>query len=284
MEVGAAIFFTEYSMAPTELAPALEQRGFDSLWVAEHSHIPVSRRFTLPGGMELTRQYYDVMDPFVTLSAAAAVTTRLKLGTAVCLVVQRDTIQTAKLVASLDQLSGGRFLFGIGCGWNAEEMEDHGTVYETRTLKMREQIEAMKEIWAKDTSEYHGRIVNFPRMTARPKPVQKPNPPVIVGGAFRLAARRALRYGDGILPQGPAAGSGDPEEFMPHWREMVAAAGRDPRSLSVTLGMAPEDLDRLRALGDLGVDRVTVRLPAAASDEILPILDRWARLIRRLGD
>jgi alkanesulfonate monooxygenase SsuD/methylene tetrahydromethanopterin reductase-like flavin-dependent oxidoreductase (luciferase family) len=126
--------------------------------------------------------------------------------------------------------------------------------------------------------------VNFPKMTARPKPVQRPHPPVIVGGAFRLAARRALRYGDGILPQGPAAGSGDPEEFLPRWREMVAAAGRDPRSLSVTLGTAPEDLDRLRRLGELGVDRVTVRLPAAASDEILPVLDRWARLIRRLAN
>ena len=165
MEIGAAIFFTDYSMAPTELAVALEQRGFDSLWVAEHSHIPVTRRFTLPGNMELSKQYYDVMDPFVTLSAAAAVTTRLKLGTGVCLVIQRDTIQTAKSVASLDQVSKGRFLFGIGCGWNAEEMEDHGTVYETRTLKMREQIEAMKEIWSKDKPEYHGKIVDFPPMT-----------------------------------------------------------------------------------------------------------------------
>ncbi len=144
MEIGAAIFFTDYSMAPTELAVVLEERGFDSLWVAEHSHIPVTRRFSHPlDDQALTKEYYDVMDPFVTLSAAAAVTTRLKLGTAVCLVIQRDTIQTAKLVASLDQVSKGRFLFGIGCGWNAEEMEDHGTVYETRTKKMREQIEAM---------------------------------------------------------------------------------------------------------------------------------------------
>src|SRR5712671_4577588 len=167
MDIGAAIFFTDYSITPTELAIALEQRGFDSLWVAEHSHIPVTRRFNVPGG-ELTKQYYDVMDPFVTLSAAAAVTKRLKLGTGVCLVIQRDTIQTAKLVASLDQVSNGRFLFGIGCGWNAEEMEGHGTVYETRTLKMREQIEAMKEIWTKSKPEYHGEIVNFPPMMTWP--------------------------------------------------------------------------------------------------------------------
>ena len=283
MEIGAAIFFTDYSITPTELAVALEQRGFDSLWVAEHSHIPVNRRFSLPGGMELSKQYYDVMDPFVTLSAAAAVTTRLKLATGICLVIQRDTIQTAKLVASLDQVSKGRFLFGIGCGWNAEGMEDHGTVYETRTLKMREQIEAMKEIWTKDQPEYHGEIVDFPPMTTWPKPVQKPHPPIIVGGAFRFAARRAIRYGDGLLPQAPSAGSGSPEEFMPRLRQMAEEAGRDPQSLSVTLGGAPEDLDLLRRNRDLGITRMTVRLPPAKSDEILPLLDRWAKLIRQLA-
>jgi probable F420-dependent oxidoreductase len=278
MEIGAAIFFTDYSMAPTELAMALEQRGFDSLWVAEHSHIPVTRRFNVPGG-QLTKQYYDVMDPFVTLSAAAAVTTRLKLGTGVCLVIQRDTIQTAKLVASLDQVSKGRFLFGIGCGWNAEEMEDHGTVYETRTLKMREQIEAMKEIWSKDKPEYHGKIVDFPPMQTWPKPVQKPHPPIVVGGAFRLAARRAIRYGDGLIPFAAAAGSDSPQEFMPRLREMAKAAGRDPQTLSVTLGGAPEDPDQLKRNRDLGIARMTVRLPPAKADEILPLLDRWAKLI-----
>src|ERR1700726_468570 len=180
MEFGASIFFTDYSISPTELAMAMEERGLDALWLAEHSHIPVPRRTPAPGGGELPKRYYDVMDPFVTLAAAASVTERLKLGTGVCLVIQRDTIQTAKLVASLDHVSGGRFLFGIGCSWNAEEMEDHGAVYETRTLKMREQIEAMKEIWTKDKPEYHGEIVDFPPMTTWPKPVQKPHPPVIV--------------------------------------------------------------------------------------------------------
>src|SRR6266581_971435 len=279
MQFGASIFFTEYSMSPGELAVALEDRGFDSLWVAEHSHIPVTRRFTLPGSMELTRQYYDVMDPFVTLAAAAVVTKRLKLATAICLVIQRDTIQTAKSVASLDQVSGGRFLFGIGGGWNAEEMEDHGTVYATRFQKMREQIEAMKVIWTQDIAEYHGEIVDFPPMIARPKPVQKPHPPVIIGGAFRLAARRAIRYGDGLLPQAPSAGSGSPEEFMPQLRRMAEEAGRDPQSLSVTLGGAPEDLDLLKRNRDLGIARMNVRLPPAKEGEILPILDRWAKLI-----
>jgi probable F420-dependent oxidoreductase len=280
MEIGASIFFTDYSMAPGDLAVALEQRGFDSLWVAEHSHMPVIRRFTHPlGEAALTKEYFDVMDPFVTLSAATAVTTRLKLGMAICLVIQRDTIQTAKLVASLDRVSKGRFLFGIGCGWNAEEMEDHGTAYETRTLKMREQIEAMKLIWTQDSAEYHGRIVDFPPMRAWPKPMQQPYPPIIVGGAFRFAARRAIRYGDGILPAAPSVGSGSPEEFMPRFRKMAEEAGRDPASLSVTLGGAPEDLGVLRRNRDLGVTRMTVRLPAAKADEILPVLDRWAKLI-----
>src|SRR5215472_7629838 len=284
MEIGAAIFFTDYSMAPTDLAVALERRGFDSLWVAEHSHMPVTRRFTHPPGKAaLTREYFDVMDPFVTLSAAAAVTKRLKLATAICLVIQRDTIQTAKLVASLDQVSKGRFMFGIGCGWNAEEMEDHGTAYETRTLKMREQIEAMKKIWTKDTAEYHGQIVDFAPMQTWPKPAQQPHSPVIVGGAFRLAARRAIRYGDGILPAAPSAGSGSPEDFMPRFRKMAEEAGRDPASLSVTLAGAPEDLALLRHNRDFGVTRMMVRLPPAKEQEILPILDRWAKLIPQVN-
>jgi probable F420-dependent oxidoreductase len=283
MEFGASIFFTEYSISPAELAVALEERGFASLWVAEHSHMPIKRRFTHPlGEAALTKEYFDVMDPFVTLSAAAVVTKRLKLATAICLVIQRDTIQTAKSVASLDQISQGRFLFGIGCGWNAEEMEDHGTVYETRALKMREQIEAMKEIWSKDIAEYHGKIVDFPPMNSWPKPVRKPHPPIIVGGAFRLAARRALRYGDGILPAAPGAGSGGPEEFIPRWRQMAEEAGRDPKTLSVYLGGAPEDVDALKRYRDLGVTGVNVRLPPARADEILPVLDRCAKLIGQL--
>src|SRR5438105_11506117 len=276
MEFGASIFFTDYSISPAELAVALEERGFDALWAAEHSHIPASRRTPAPGGGELAKRYYDVMDPFVTLPAAAVATKRLKLATGVCLVIQRDTIQTAKQVASLDQISGGRFIFGIGGGWNAEEMEDHGTVYATRMLKMREQIEAMKAIWTQDTAEYHGEIVDFPAMQTWPKPVQQPHPPVIVGGAFQYAARRAIRYGDGLIPQAPDRGSGAVEEFLPRFRQMAAEAGRDP--LPVTLGGAPEDLDELRRFRDLGVARMNVRLSAENADAILPVLDRWARL------
>src|SRR6185312_10285589 len=197
MDFGASMFLTDYSMAPGELAQALEQRGFESLWAPEHSHIPASRRSPFPGGGDLPKQYYDVMDPFVTLTAAAMATTTLKVGTGVCLMNQRDPIQTAKLVASIDQVSSGRFLFGIGVGWNAEEMEDHGTTFATRAKLVRERIEAMKEIWTKSKAEYHGEFVNFDPMMTWPKPVQKPHPPVIVGGAFPQSARRAIRYGEG---------------------------------------------------------------------------------------
>ncbi len=280
MEFGASIFFTDYSITPADLAVALEQRGFDSLWAAEHSHIPVPRRTPPPGGGELAKRYYDVMDPFVTLTAAAAATKKLKVGTGVCLVIQRDTIQTAKLVASIDQVSGGRFLFGIGGGWNAEEIEAHGTVFATRMKKMREQIEAMKEIWTKDTAEYNGDIVKVPSMQTWPKPVQKPHPPVLLGGAFPWAARRAVRYGDGWYPN---ASSGDPEVYLPQLRQMAAEAGRDPNSLTVTIGGVAEDLKQLQRFRDLGVVRANVSLPAEGPDQVLPILDRWAKLIRQFN-
>jgi len=187
MEFGAAIFFTDYSMAPVELAVALEERGFESLWAPEHSHIPLSRLSPFPQGGDLPKKYYDVMDPFVTLSAAAGATKRLKVGTGICLVVQRDPIQTAKQVATLDQISGGRFLFGIGAGWNAEEMADHGTDFASRFEVMRERVEAMKAIWTKSKPEYDGKFVKFAPMMTWPKPHQKPHPPVIVGGAFPMA-------------------------------------------------------------------------------------------------
>ena len=218
--------------------------------------------------------------PVCDAGAAAAVTKRLKLGTGVCLVIQRDTIQTAKLVASIDQVSKGRFLFGIGGGWNAEEIENHGTEFISRFKKMREQIEAMKEIWTKSTAEYHGDIVNFSPMMTWPKPVQKPHPPVILGGAFPWAARRAVRYGDGWYPN---ASSGNPQEYLPRFRQMAEEAGRDPKSLPVTLGGAPEDPDMLKRYRDLGVVRVNFPVPPAKADEVLPILDRVAKLKQQVG-
>jgi probable F420-dependent oxidoreductase len=279
MEFGVSIFFTDYSITPAALAIALEERGFESVWAAEHSHIPVPRRTPPAGGGELAKRYYDVMDPFVTLTAAASATKKLKVATGICLVIQRDTIQTAKLVASIDQVSGGRFLFGIGGGWNVEEIEAHGTEFSSRMKKMREQMEAMKEIWTKTTAEYTGEIVRVPSMRTWPKPVQKPYPPILVGGAFPWAARRAIRYGDGWYPN---ASSGKPEEYMPRFWKMAEEAGRDPKALSVTIGGAPEDLDQLKRFRDLGAARAVVTLPAEGADQILPLLDRWAELIRQV--
>ena len=282
MQIGAAMFFTDYSMAPTELGRALEERGFESMWAPEHSHIPLSRKSPFPSGGELPKQYYDAMDPFVMLSAAAAATKKLKLGTGVCLVIQRDTIQTAKAVASLDQVSGGRFLFGIGGGWNQDEMEDHGTVYATRFKKMREQIEAMREIWTKSKPEYHGETVDFPPMMTWPKSVQNPLP-VIVGGAFPHGARRALRYGNGWIPHSRRPQYEDVTDFLPQFRQMAAEAGRDPAEVPVTVWGAPENADRLQRYRDQAVARVVVSLPSEPAAKTLPRLDRWAELIRHIG-
>jgi probable F420-dependent oxidoreductase len=283
MQIGAAMFFTDYSMSSVELAKALEERGFESVWAPEHSHIPLTRKTPFAGGGELPKQYYDVMDPFVTLAAAAAATRTIKLGTGVCLVIQRDTIQTAKLVASIDQVSGGRFLFGIGGGWNQDEMEDHGTVYATRFKKMREQIEAMKAIWTENKPEYHGEIVDFPPMMTWPKPVQKPHPPVIVGGMFPHAARRALRYANGWIPHSRRPHYEDVTDFLPEFRQMAAEAGRDLAEVPVTVWGVQPDYDRLRRCEEQGVARGVVQLAPEKADTTLPILDRWAELIRRLG-
>ena len=282
MDFGAAMFFTDYSMSPGELGCALEQRGFESLWAPEHSHIPTSRASPFPSGGALPKKYYDVMDPFVTLTAAAAATTTLKIGTGVCLVQQRDPIQTAKLVASIDQLSQGRFLFGVGNGWNAEEMQDHGTAFNTRHKLARERIEAMKAIWTQDTAEYHGEFVNFDPMQAWPKPVQKPHPPVIVGGAFPYGARRAIRYGDGWVPHASRPQYGDVSDFLPQFRKMAAEAGRDPASLPLTMFSVVEELGRLTHYRDIGIARVVVTLPSARADTVLPILDLWAERRQKL--
>ena len=285
MHVGAAMFFTDYAMAPGALAQALEARGFESVWAPEHSHIPLSRQSPYPPGGDLPKQYYDAMDPFVSLTAAAAATTRLRIGTGVALVVQRDPIQTAKQVASLDQISHGRFLFGVGAGWNAEEMADHGTTdFKGRHRLMRERIEAMRAIWTDEPAEYHGQTVDFPPMIARPRPVQRPHPPVIVGGAFPYGARRALRYGDGWIPHATRPQYDDVTAFMPEFRLMAEAAGRDPASVPVTVFGPREDVERLKSWREAGVARVVVSLPAAGAEVVLPILDRWAGILRTLAD
>ena len=283
MDFGASMFFTDYSMTSANLAKALEERGFESIWAAEHSHIPLSRKSPWGGGGELPKQYYDVMDPFVTLTAAACVTKTLRLGTGVCLVNQRDPIQTAKLVASIDQVSGGRFLFGVGNGWNQDEMENHGTVFASRHKLVRERIEAMKAIWTQTKAEYHGEFVNFDPMMTWPKPVRKPHPPVIIGGAYPYAARRAVRYGDGWIPLAGRPGQyGDVFDYVPKFREMLTEAGRDATTFPISLFSSSDDLDTLKRYRDLGIVRAVVSLPAAKEDVVLPILDRVAALMRQI--
>ena len=283
MKLGAAMFFTDYSMSPGELAVALEERGFDSVWSPEHSHIPLARESAFPSGGELPKKYYDAMDPFVALMAAAAVTKTLKVGTGICLIAQRDPIQTAKLVASIDQLSGGRFLFGVGNGWNKDEMANHGTVFETRHKLARERIEAMKAIWTKSKPEYHGDMVEFGPMMTWPKPIQKPHPPILVGGAFPYGARRALRYGDGWMPHRVRPKYANVRDLIPNYRQMAADAGRDLATVPVSIWGAKEDEDMLKRDRDEGVVRVIVSLDSAKSDVILPELDRWAKLLQKVA-
>lgn len=286
MEYGVSLFFTDYSIGPVELGRAAEERGFDSLWTPEHSHIPVSRNSPFYHGGELPKKYFDVMDPFVTLSAVAAATKTIKIGTGICLIIQRDTIQTAKSVASLDQISNGRFLFGIGGGWNAEEMADHGTTdFKGRFKLMKEQVTAMREIWTKSTSEFSGTYVNFPAMMTWPKPVQKPYPPVIIGGAFPHAARRAIAYADGWIPHAnrPEYGDGDIASKMPEFFEMVKSAGRDPAEVPVTAFNVPLDADLLKRYRDAGISRAVFALEPVSEEETLTKLDEVATTVREAG-
>ncbi len=280
MKFAASMFFTDYSMTPGELGKAMEERGFESLWAPEHSHIPAAPKVKFPYGGDIPKKYYDIMDPFVCLTAAAMATTTLRLGTGVCLLAQRDPIQTAKLVASLDHISNGRFIFGIGSGWLQDEIENHGVAFKDRHKVVRERVEAMKAIWTQDVAEYHGEFVNFDPMSTWPKPVQKPHPPILVGGAFPHSARRAIRYADGWMPQVTAEATTDLGELIPRFRQMAAEAGREPDSLSISVWGQTGDLERMKRFRDLGADRVATSLDSAKADVILPVLDRWAEIIR----
>jgi probable F420-dependent oxidoreductase len=281
MQIGLTIFPTEYSIQPTDLALEAEARDFESLWLPEHSHIPANRKSPWPGGAELPKYYCETYDPFVSLGAAAAVTKKIKLATGICLVVERDPIHTAKEVSTIDRLSAGRFIFGVGGGWNAEEMANHGTVFETRFKMMRERILAMKEIWTQPTPKFAGEFVQFDKMMQWPKPVQRPHPPIIVGGGFPHAAKRAIAYGDGWMPIG---GRADPLEILPQFRKMAKEAGRHPASLSFSIYGGPTDPEVLKRYRDAGVNRVVLRLPSQSRDEVLPMLDDSAPVVRALSD
>jgi probable F420-dependent oxidoreductase len=278
MDYGVLMFATEYAIAPDELARALEERGFESLWLPEHTHIPASRQSPWPGGGELPREYWSTYDPFIALTAAAAATRRLKLGTGICLVIERDPIITAKEVASLDRLSGGRVLFGIGGGWNAEEMAHHGTRFKTRWRLLRERVLAMKEIWTKDEAEFHGEFVSFDRIWADPKPLQKPHPPILMGGDGPTTFDRVVEFADGWMPIVRPGRS--PVEKIPALRERLERAGRDPRSVPVSMCFVPPKKPALDAFQAAGVERASFGLPSEPRDKVLPLLDAYAALIR----
>jgi len=281
MHFGVQMFATDEAIRVDELARAAEERGFESLWLPEHTHIPTSRRSPWPGGPVLPREYWRTHDLFVALATAAAVTTRLKVASGICLLVERDPITTAKEVASLDVLSNGRLLFGIGAGWNAEEMAHHGTDFRTRWQLLRERVLAMKQIWTEDEPAFDGEFVHFEPLWSWPKPVQKPHPPILLGGHGRRALERVVDYCDGWLPIGLRAG--DLGAGIAALHRIAADKGRDPRTLSVSVygvPMRPDDVARLR---DLGVERVVFGLPPAGRDTVLPLLDRGAEVVRGLA-
>ena len=275
MKFGILMFATDYAINPVTLGRAVEERGFDSLFFPEHTHIPASRRTPWPGGADLPKEYSHSYDPFVALAAVAAATKSLLLGTGICLVTERDPITLAKEVASLDLLSGGRVLFGVGAGWNVEEMEDHGTDFNHRFRLMRERIMAMKEIWTKDEAEYHGRYVNFDPIWSWPKPVQQPHPPIYVGGDGKHTFKRVIDYGDAWMPI-PMRGEVPLGERVRQLNELAAEAGRGPLPVTVYGALPREEV--ISHYADIGIDRCIFRLPPAPEAEAIPRLDRYAEM------
>jgi probable F420-dependent oxidoreductase len=276
VKYGVLMFATDYAIRPDELAIAAEERGFESLFFPEHTHIPASRRSPWPGGSELPKEYSHTHDLFVALAAAASVTKRIKIGSGICLVVERDPIITAKEVASVDFLSNGRMIYGIGGGWNAEEMENHGTAFKTRWKLLRERVLAMKEIWTKDEAEFHGEYVNFDPIWSFPKPVQKPHPPILMGGDTPRARQRVVDFCNGWMPIGIRT-----EGVIEGMKDLAArarAAGKRPQDFPVTVFGAPANADALRAYADTEVERVTFWVPPEGRDKVLSLLDRYAAL------
>jgi probable F420-dependent oxidoreductase len=272
MEIGLALFPTDYGMDPGRVARLAEERGFASLIFAEHTHIPVNRETPWPGGPELPRKYSHMHDPFVALAMAAATTERIRIGTGVLLVVERDPIVTAKEVASLDRLSGGRFEFGVGAGWNLEEMRNHGTDPRRRFALMRERVEAMKAIWTNDEAEYHGEFVDFDPIWSWPKPLQQPHPPILVGGDGPKVLDRVLAYGDEWMPNRMKS----VEELKERIEELRSRAGRH---VPVSFYGAKPDPDVLERLRWAGVDRAHIYLEADGTDPIERQLDQYTRLL-----
>jgi probable F420-dependent oxidoreductase len=278
MRVGAFYFPTDYGINLAELGRALEDRGFDSLFVPEHTHIPVGRRTPFPGGGELPKRYAHTHDPFVGLAFAAAATKRLKVGTGICLVPQHEPIVTAKAIATLDQLSNGRFVFGIGGGWNVDEMENHGARYETRFKMMREYVLAMKALWTQEEASFKGEFVNFEPVWSWPKPAQRPHPPIILGGETDHTLRRVIDYCDGWFPR--PRGGFDPVQGVARLRQMAQAKGRDPATLMTIVFGAPNDAKVLESYEKAGIESALLAIPDDSPDDILRYLDKIAPLAK----
>lgn len=277
MKLGVLMFATDYAIRPDDLARACEERSFESVWFPEHTHIPTSRRSPWPIGGELPREYWHTHDLFVSLMAAAATTRTIKLGSGICLVIERDPVVLAKEVASVDQLSNGRLLFGIGGGWNAEEMEHHGTPFQRRWKVLRERIEAMKAIWTEEAAEYHGEFVNFDPIWSYPKPQQKPHPPILLGTLSTQGLQRVVRYCDGWIPAAV-----QPQELAAALRTLQALAeqaGRNPHDIPVSIFGVSGDESVLRQYQELGIERAVFALPSEGRDQVLPLLDQYAKFL-----
>ena len=279
MKLGVLMFATDYAIRPDELAVACEERGFESVWFPEHTHIPASRRSPWPVGGELPRDYWHTYDLFVSLMAAAAATRTIKLGSGSCLVIERDPSVLAKEVASVDHLSHGRLLFGIGGGWNAEEMAHHGTPFQRRWQVLRERIEAMKAIWSQEAAEYHGEFVHFDPIWSSPKPLQQPHPPILLGTLSAQGLQRVVRYCDGWIPGllAPTALA----EAMRTLRALAEQAGRTAHDFPVSIFGVPGEEATLRQYQELGVERAVLAAPSVGRAQILPVLDQYAALIAK---
>ncbi len=283
MQLGIFSFNTEYTMPADELARECEARGFESLWLPEHTHIPANRESQYPGGGELPEEYVHMSDPFIGLAAAAAVTKTLKLGTGISLVVEHDPIVQAKQVASLDRISNGRFLFGVGAGWNKEEMANHGTPPRKRWKVLTERLEAMKVLWTEHEATYHGEFVNFDRVWSYPKPLTKPHPQILLGSLNSPTGRqRAVDLCDGWIPVETAIA--DMPASIADLHDRARAAGRAPGSLPISFFCVhAASMERLERYRSLGAVRTVVRAPTAGREEILPFLDRYADIARKLA-
>lgn len=274
--LGITIFLTDTSIGAVELAKEAEARGFESLWVPEHTHIPASRKTPYPAGEPLPMEYYRTLDPFAALSAAAAVTTKIKLGTGICLVAQHHEINLAKSVATTDLLSDGRFVFGIGYGWNEDEMNSHGTAYKERREVVRERILACRALWTDEVASFDGKHVHLEPSYSWPKPVQAGGPPVLIGGAAGPKLFQAIAdYADGWMPIG---GRGMTEN-LPKLRKAFEEAGRDPDTLRISVFGSQPDAGRIDHYLELGCERITLWLPPAGRDVVLPMLDKYADLL-----